>query len=93
MAAAQKTLASMFNGASFVNKKGEKVGIESLDKKIVGIYFSAHWCPPCRGFTPVLAKAYNELQAQNKAFEIVFLSSDQDAASFAVYFTISYLES
>ena len=24
------------------------------DKEVVGLYFSAHWCHPCRGFTPVL---------------------------------------
>jgi nucleoredoxin len=27
-------------------------------KKLVAFYFSAHWCPPCRGFTPVLKKFY-----------------------------------
>ena len=26
---------------------------------IIRLYFSAHWCPPCRKFTPVLATAYN----------------------------------
>ena len=28
------------------------------NKDIVCFYFSAHWCPPCRGFTPVLKKFY-----------------------------------
>lgn len=23
----------------------------------IGIYFSAHWCPPCKTFTPVLSSA------------------------------------
>lgn len=27
-------------------------------KGIVLIYFSAHWCPPCRAFTPVLKDFY-----------------------------------
>ena len=28
-------------------------------KKIIAFYFSAHWCPPCRLFTPVLAEFYS----------------------------------
>ena len=27
-------------------------------KDIILIYFSAHWCPPCRGFTPILKDFY-----------------------------------
>ena len=55
---------------------------------VSGLYFSAHWCPPCRGFTPVLAEYYNEWQASNpgKKLEIVFLSSDRDQGSFDEYF-------
>ena len=56
--------------------------------KVVGIYFSAHWCPPCRGFTPALAKFYNAVKAgpNGDKFEIVFVSMDRDEKSFDGYF-------
>jgi nucleoredoxin len=55
------------------------------DKKAVALYFSAHWCPPCRGFTPQLAEWYtNDLQA--KGLEVVFVSSDRDEAAFSEYY-------
>lgn len=53
--------------------------------EVIGIYFSAHWCPPCRGFTPILANAYNKVTAAGKPFQLVFVSSDRDEASFAEY--------
>jgi nucleoredoxin len=28
-------------------------------KKVVLFYFSAHWCPPCRAFTPLLKDFYD----------------------------------
>ena len=59
---------------------------EVLHDKIVGLYFSAHWCPPCRGFTPKLVEFYNKLKASGKAFEIVFVSSDKDEGQFKEYF-------
>jgi len=41
---------------------------------LVGLYFSAHWCPPCHHFTPELARFYVEAKASsNKPFEIVFV--------------------
>jgi len=55
------------------------------DKTTIGIYFSAHWCPPCRGFTPELVKCYNEAY-KAKGMEIVFVSSDRDEAAFQEYF-------
>jgi nucleoredoxin len=60
------------------NAKGEKVSRASLKGKIVGIYFSAHWCPPCRAFTPNLVKFRDKHQDD---FEIVFVSSDRDEAA------------
>jgi len=55
-------------------------------KKVVGLYFSAHWCPPCRGFTPKLAEVYKGLKESGKSIEIVFVSSDKDEGSFNEYF-------
>jgi len=52
----------------------------------VGLYFSAHWCPPCRGFTPELVKYYNGQSDSNKKLEIAFCSSDRDGEAFAEYF-------
>jgi len=54
-------------------------------KKQIGIYFSAHWCPPCRGFTPMLTKAY-KTKLKSQGFEVVFASSDSDRASCKTYF-------
>ena len=56
-------------------------------KTAVGIYFSAHWCGPCRGFTPKLAEIYKDLVAAGKSLEIVFVSSDRDEKAFDDYFT------
>lgn len=56
------------------------------DKEIVALYFSAHWCPPCRAFTPVLADVYKQIHQQDPTFEIIFVSSDHDESSFKNYF-------
>ena len=52
------------------------------------MYFSAHWCPPCRGFTPELAQFYVKTRAMvgNDKLEIIFVSSDRDEASWKEYF-------
>jgi nucleoredoxin len=69
--------------------EGETVGLEELGKgvegKVIGLYFSAHWCPPCRGFTPKLVEAYKD-HLKAKGLEIVFVSSDRDTASFMEYY-------
>lgn len=73
-----------------VNNKGESVEWDSVGGvgKTIGLYYSAHWCPPCRKFTPMLADFYNKLKPTDKGkdFDIVFVSSDSDEASFKDYF-------
>jgi nucleoredoxin len=65
----------------------ETLGSELVAKiagKPFALYFSAHWCPPCRGFTPKLAEWYNA--GLKDKMEIIFVSSDRDEASFSEYF-------
>jgi len=79
----EKLLGTTLTGA----QGAEKSTSDALSgKEVVGLYFSAHWCPPCRGFTPKLAEAYKGLVAGNKPIEIVFVSSDRDEAAFSEYF-------
>ena len=74
------------------DKEGEYVDVETSafgkEGYVLGLYFSAHWCPPCRAFTPKLADWYNKLKGGEigEKFEIVFLSSDRDEGSFKEYF-------
>jgi len=67
------------------NAEGEKVSLDHLAGKVVGIYFSAHWCPPCRQFTPMLADFYKRVKGEGKKFEIVFVSQDMDNYAFRGY--------
>jgi nucleoredoxin len=70
---ASRTDASLFP-AKILNNMGKVVSSKVLKDKIVGIYFSAQWCPPCRNFTPALV----EFRDKNaKEFEVVFVSSDR----------------
>ena len=56
-------------------------------KKRVAIYFSAHWCPPCKQFTPLLAEMYQDAKRIGEhELEVIFCSSDHDSASFRSYF-------
>jgi len=73
-------------GESFVRQDGSKVGVDALKGKTLGLYFSAHWCPPCRGFTPKLKDFYAEYKAENLDFEIIFCSSDRDEGAMQSYF-------
>merc|ERR1711865_27952 len=55
-------------------------------KEQVMLYFSAHWCPPCRQFTPELVARYNRESAAEKKVEVIFISSDKDDSMFKEYF-------
>jgi len=66
---------------------GDTVDIDEVkgSAKVIGLYFSAHWCPPCRGFTPKLVEAYTA-SLKAKGLEVIFVSSDKSAGEFAEYY-------
>jgi len=59
-------------------------------KKVIGLYFSADWCGPCRQFTPDLVNFYNKMNSRKGKegdFQIVWVSRCRDIDSWGQYFT------
>ena len=71
-------------GTELLTAQGMKPLAEALPAtvKCVGFYFGAHWAPCCRRFTTTLTEKYNEINASNKEFEVVFVSKDGNQAHF-----------
>mmetsp|Transcript_32020 Transcript_32020/g.96380 ORF Transcript_32020/g.96380 Transcript_32020/m.96380 type:complete len:391 (+) Transcript_32020:356-1528(+) len=79
------TLSELLSGP-FVKGDGSEVAGAALANSHIAVYFSAHWCPPCRGFTPVLADVYKKCQAKDGIdFEVLFVSADKDEDAFKSY--------
>ena len=83
-------MVEVFTGRTLLNKDGDFVDPEeALRNKVVGIYFSAGWCPPCRDFTPILCDFYTELVEESDPpaqFEVVFVSSDKTSEDMVEYY-------
>ena len=79
-------MANRLARTDLINKAGASVSASSLKKKIVFFYFSAHWCPPCRQFTPLLKQFYSSLKGSGKNIEIVFVSNDKSEGEMMDYF-------
>lgn len=78
-------MSSVFKNAPLVTPEGGAFPYSNLEGKHVLVYFSAHWCPPCRGFTPVLSQWVEKNRARRGDFEVVFVSSDKDKGAFNEY--------
>ena len=68
---------------NLVDSRGASVDISRITtKKYLLVYYSAHWCPPCRLFTPQLVKWYNK---NHKDYEVVFVSADRSGQAMLNY--------
>ncbi|KAF8408257.1 hypothetical protein HHK36_007406 [Tetracentron sinense] len=70
-----------------IGKDGATIPVPELVGKNILLYFSAHWCPPCRAFLPKMIKVYHEIKEKDDAFEVIFISSDKDQVSFDEFFS------
>ncbi|KAE9553654.1 hypothetical protein FO519_003102 [Halicephalobus sp. NKZ332] len=78
---------SIWDGVEIIGQDGKKHNAaEVLKDKVVALYFSAAWCPPCRAFTPKLKRYYEALQKTGKNFEIVWVSRDREAEDLLEYY-------
>jgi len=75
-------------GVKLIKADGSSVEADSAleGKDLILFYFSAHWCPPCRQFTPMLADFYGEVDN----VEIVFVSSDRSPEDMLSYMKESH---
>lgn len=81
-----KSFDEIFSDAKLMGPDNSSCTGSSLKGRVFGLYFSAHWCPPCRNFTPQLAGWYNK-DLKTKGFEVVFVSSDREEDAFKEYFS------
>ncbi|XP_005256813.1 nucleoredoxin isoform X2 [Gorilla gorilla gorilla] len=70
-----------------LRNNGQSLESSSLEGSHVGVYFSAHWCPPCRSLTRVLVESYRKIKEAGQNFEIIFVSADRSEESFKQYFS------
>ena len=77
----QRVVGELINSNSLVDKNGSPWSspLRNSGVKIVALYFSAHWCPPCRQFTPLLKEAYEEYKrsSSDNKLSVVFVSGDR----------------
>lgn len=77
-------MAELLRDVELTTKSGKQVNADVLRGKLVAFYFSAHWCPPCRQFTPILRDFYTK--AAPLGLEIVWFSRDTTVEMMDEYF-------
>jgi thiol-disulfide isomerase/thioredoxin len=79
-------MASLLAGRKLVTKDGSAAPADALEGKVVLLYFSASWCPPCHRFTPILADFYDDVLSAGGNVEIVYVPGDRARDEMMKYF-------
>jgi nucleoredoxin len=83
---------SMLEG-KLVRLRGDQAvpydGADLKHVRLYAIYNSAHWCGPCRQFTPKLVDFYRRMKPKHPELEVIFLSSDHDEFNMTNYMRIA----
>lgn len=88
---ANPLVTSILNGSDALLRGNGSSGYKEVNSltvagKVVFLYFSAHWCPPCRQFTPMLIAFYKQMKDLGKPLEVIFVSLDKSSKEFKGYF-------
>lgn len=80
-AAAMEELLGSHLMTNVSTRKETAVALEK-GKKLIALYFSANWCPPCQAFGPLLKQFYNSVDD----LEIVYIPYDNNIKEFKKYY-------
>ena len=89
-ASSGKLLEVLGDGKVIHGESGHATDLSAVTKgaPLIALYFSAHWCAPCRAFTPKLRSFVEALEAEGMVLPVIFGSSDRCAYR---YIDSSYL--
>jgi len=73
-----------------INKKGAASEVPS--GVTIGILFSSSWCPDCTPFAATLKEFYNKVNAVEKTFEVVYVSSDNTKSQMMPYYNAKHAD-
>mmetsp|Transcript_47131 Transcript_47131/g.78227 ORF Transcript_47131/g.78227 Transcript_47131/m.78227 type:complete len:204 (-) Transcript_47131:66-677(-) len=83
-----KALQELLCGTHVMNQNGTNIALADIEAKneVIGIYFSAHWCGPCRSFTPQFKERFEVWKSKGKKVSVVFVSLDKEKEAFDEYY-------
>lgn len=73
----EQSVLTLLKTKCILNNDKSMVIDSSLNKQVIGLYFSADWCESSRKVTAMLAEKYEALLISGKDIEIIFVSIDK----------------